>query len=126
MINKINLDNNLYIEAYFSCPLCIEQGKKVAPVYWKHHSCGGKMYLGDDANYFCQKCKQRSRVGQWEYRCPDHSNTDSAVLDFQIASNATLNYFPMSVVTQLITTAGLPWFRKFMNNLEAEGQGYTW
>lgn len=116
-LTKINLDSNLYIEAYLACPVCFEQGRNGAAGYWEHDGCGGKMYLGDDAKYFCQKCKQRSHVSKWKYGCPGHSKADSEELDFQFASNATLASM-MSCAGQLTTAAGLPWLKKFMDNLE--------
>jgi hypothetical protein len=117
-MNKINIGNNIYFEAYLACPVCHERGKNGAATYWEHYGCGGQMYLGDDANYYCASCKQRSHVGKWKYGCPDHSNAGSDELDFQFASNAALASV-ISCAGQLTTAAGVPWLQKFLQNLGA-------
>lgn len=115
-MDKINIGDNVYFEAYLACPVCFERGRNGGATYWEHHACGGQMYLGDDAQYYCKKCEQRSHVSKWKYGCPDHSNSDSGKLDFQFASNATVAAV-ISCAGQLTTAAGVPWLQKFLNHL---------
>ncbi|MDR1221365.1 MAG: hypothetical protein LBL07_00610 [Tannerella sp.] len=117
-MKSITLGSNLYFEAYLACPVCYERGKNSGADYWQHadNGCGGKLYLGDDAQYYCEKCKRRSHVGKWKYGCPGHSNSSSDELEYHFASNAALASV-ISCAGQLVNAAGVPWLQEFLHNL---------
>ena len=71
-----------YFQLYIKCPVCLEkfgQMEALEPIYWTHDykingtACGGDIYVGDNAYYYCKKCGHTSHVVNWAYKCPKHS-----------------------------------------------------
>ena len=74
-LKKIEKDGVIYWEGYFACPVCFEGGRNDVPVYWKHYECGGQIYIGDNAKFYCEKCETNYSAFRWEFICPCHSNS---------------------------------------------------
>lgn len=44
-------DGTRYFKLYCKCPNCTENGENVPPSFWYCESCGGEIYLGDNAHF---------------------------------------------------------------------------
>lgn len=112
-LDSMSKDGYTYYEMYLSCPVCFGRGKNTPASHWQHHSCGGTIYVGDNAHYCCKKCKCDDHVHQWSYGCQYHSSSD---YDFVKATPEELAAV-ISIGGMFVTTTGLPWLQRFLENL---------
>ena len=60
-MEELTLNGKTYIHVYISCPVCYERGNIHPATHWTHgkivngKECGGDIYLGEDAYYYCKK-----------------------------------------------------------------------
>ncbi|MBB5869724.1 hypothetical protein F4553_003103 [Allocatelliglobosispora scoriae] len=100
-----------YFDLVIRCPACIADGKDgKVPAPWYHHSCGGGLQIGDDANYRCKRCNVSSHVQNWRYACEAHES------DFRPTSSAHLAN-AVSTAGQITSIAGRQWLLTFLQNL---------
>ena len=68
----------LAYRAFFRCPVCEERGIQSPQTYWYHSTCGGDLYIGEDAYYYCDndQCGTYGMVMEWGYHCPYHSKAE--------------------------------------------------
>lgn len=124
----VNGKNVLYFRAYFKCPVCEERGIHSEQSYWYHGGgCGGDIYIGSDANYYCDTCghKSISPVMEWGYRCPDHNGKDN---DGQYVGVGDITVLAQVIGTcmSLVTMTGNLWLAELLVNLESQrGVTYT-
>lgn len=109
MINGVE-----YYRLYFRCPVCLERGIETATSYWTHADCGGDIYVGCDAYYYCDNCDAHSHVMNWAYKCPNHSSSDDEYVGAGVPAIAEC----IGTSVQMIKPAGLSWLREFLRNLE--------
>lgn len=67
----ITKDNVEYYQLYIACPICSREGRSSVPAYWHHNNCGGKMYIGDNGYYYCEKCGYTAPIIECGYICAD-------------------------------------------------------
>lgn len=115
-LKNYSRDGVTFFQLYISCPVCNNEGRNTPRSYWSHDVDGGDVYVGDDATYQCKQCGHTRHVSAWEYGCPKHSgcSDDYVYKKSTIASIASV----ISCAGQLVSDAGLPWLRTFMENLE--------
>lgn len=77
-IDRIKIDDVVYYRLYARCPECLEQGRHVNQDFWTHADCGGDIYIGDNATFYCAKCNESIPWIRAEFECPYH-NTTAAV-----------------------------------------------
>ena len=63
-----------YFQLIIPCPSCLEKGLPTQKTQWTHHKCGGDIYVGDNAFYYCEECGHTEPVILWGYSCPNHPN----------------------------------------------------
>lgn len=109
-----------YFQLYIKCPVCLEefgQIEALEPIYWTHdykvngEACGGDIYVGDNAHYYCKKCGHTSHVVNWAYKCPKHSGDND-----EYVSVSDLKYLAscLTVAAQItLGPQGVKWLRKF-------------
>lgn len=95
---------------FIRCPACIAEKKKVGPPsQWYHSNCGGKLKIGDDAYYQCEKCNHRSHVKDWRYSCQYHSDHRPT------SSNHFAN--AVSIYGEAASSGGAKWLIRLLQNL---------
>jgi len=100
-----------YYELKIRCPACISMGRSGGtPSYWYHNDCGGKLEVGDDANYRCSYCSYKSHIKNWRYSCSSHQG------NFQSTNS---NHFATAIATagQLSGVAGRLWMLNLLSNM---------
>ena len=97
------------------CPACLAEGRDPGSEgQWYHHNCGGKLAVGDDANYYCKDgCGTKSHVSKWTYSClkDGHGGRFIGATSAHLAS-------AISTAGQITGLAGRQWLMRF---LEAMG-----
>lgn len=71
-MNRFSKDGVEYFQLVIPCPSCLENGKPTQTMTWTHSECGGDMYVGENAFYYCKKCGHTAPVVLWAYSCPTH------------------------------------------------------
>lgn len=99
-----------YYDLKMRCPACIFEGRDGGAIsQWYHSNCGGKLQVGDNAYYRCQKCRHSSHVRNWRYSCSRHG-------DYRLTSSSHLAN-AISTSGQLVNVAGRLWLMEFLKNL---------
>ncbi|MDR1221364.1 MAG: hypothetical protein LBL07_00605 [Tannerella sp.] len=70
-------DGFTYFELYAACPICYEREKHGAAEYWSHHGCGGQIYIGDNAMFYCDKCKEECQVEKCKIHTDCHHEPEN-------------------------------------------------
>ena len=109
-----------YYRLYITCPVCLDRGGEYGrPEYWRHGNCGGDIYVGSDARYYCDKCGRNEHVLKWKYKCPQCSNVDDYYVGEE-GSFASAEAIGTAIATKVCD--GLPrrgcWNREFLSNLD--------
>lgn len=103
-----------YFDLQMRCPACIADGESGgACVQWFHAECGGKMQVGDDANYRCLACGKISHIKNWRYACETHEGV------FRKTTNAHMAN-AMSTSGQITSIAGRKWLIRLLENLGSD------
>lgn len=113
-LNKTQQNGHTYFELHISCPVCHDRGMNTPQSFWTHHQCGGSLYLGDDANYWCEGCNRRTHVRQWKYGCPNHSS--EAEYEF-ISSSSVGLAAAISTAGMMVSETGVAWLQSFLANM---------
>ena len=117
-IDRIKIDDVVYYRLYVRCPECLEQGRHVNQDFWTHADCGGDIYIGDNAHFFCNRCKTTVPILNCSYECPNHSRMKN---DCLIRTNPSRrNHYDVHsrVIVQFVRYAGIPWLRRLIENFE--------
>lgn len=118
-LKHFNLDGIEYFQLYIPCPVCLEKGWPTQPTYWLHGAiingteCGGEMYVGENAFYYCKKCGRTEPVLNYGYSCPNHpKNGDNG--EYIQVQNGRYILNAMTVASQIcLTSTGRKFMRKF-------------
>jgi hypothetical protein len=112
--NKKQLSGYTYFELNISCPVCHDRGMNTPQTNWTHHGCGGSLFLGDDANYLCETCSQKSHVSIWKYGCPNHSRDT----EYEFISTTSVGLATsVSTAGQMVSETGVAWLQSFLANM---------
>lgn len=112
-LEKMTEGSYVYFKLRISCPVCVDQGKNTPQRFWSHVNCGGSMFVGEDANFKCNKCNEKRHVKEWRFNCPTHSGNDQEFL------KASSQGFAQSISTagQMVSETGHRWLIEFLKNL---------
>jgi hypothetical protein len=100
-----------YYDLIIRCPACIAEGKHGGnPTQWYHTNCGGKIQVGDDANFKCASCSYSSHIKNWRYACQAHATDFRATTSNHLAS-------AVSTAGQVVGIAGKKWLINLLENL---------
>jgi hypothetical protein len=113
-LNKKQHSGHTYFELHISCPVCYDRGMNTPQSNWTHHGCGGSIFLGDDAYYWCDSCDHKSHVRMWKYGCPNHSS--GADYEFITASSIAVAQ-AISTAGQMVSETGVAWLQSFLSNM---------
>lgn len=107
-----------YYELYMACPICTNRRQCDAATYWKQSSCGGKIYVGDNANFYCEKCGERKHWSNCRFHhC--HINESKVVINEITFESPSVSFAEaISISGDLVIAAGLPWLTKLFHNIE--------
>ena len=105
-----------YYRLYFACPVCRERGYNTYPFYWTHAYCGGDIYVGSDATYFCGRCKRISHVRNWKYSCPFHSSSYEAHVGLHFGDSTDKLVETLGTCCSFVSLVGLRWINEFLEN----------
>lgn len=113
-LNKKQQNGHTYFELHISCPVCHDKGMNTPQSFWTHHQCGGSIYLGDNAYYWCGTCNHQSHVRMWKYGCPIHSN--GAEFEYISASSVAMA-IAIGTAGQMVSETGIAWLQSFLANM---------
>lgn len=105
-----------YYRLYFSCPVCKERGYHTSPSYWTHAGCGGDIYIGSNATYYCTRCNKTLHVKNWKYRCPVHSKSNDEYESLQYGEETLAE--TLGTCLQFVKIVGISWLNEFLKNLQ--------
>lgn len=105
-----------YFRLYFACPVCRERGKNTPPAYWTHAGCGGDIYIGSNATYYCPKCDNVLPVGNWKYQCPYHSTSKDEYVSLLYGDLSVAE--TLGTCLQFVESWGTVWLRELLANLK--------
>lgn len=69
---EFEMGGTKYYRLLMRCPVCVERDWPTVLDYWQHADCGGNIYLGDDATFYCSKCHETIPCLLAHYHCPNH------------------------------------------------------
>jgi hypothetical protein len=116
-LQSFEKDGYTYFELYVTCPVCREKGIVTPQTQWLHkdNDCGGAIYIGDNACYYCDKCEHTGKLKSVKMECPTHSTSDGYYISLD---NSTLSIAEViSCVGQMVSEVGQKWLIKFLENL---------
>jgi hypothetical protein len=113
-LDKIASGANTYYQLKISCPVCVDQGRNTQQSFWQHGTtCGGAIYIGNDAHFLCKICRTSAHVKQWRFNCPSHSGATASYLSPSSAGFAQA----ISTAGQMVSETGHRWLMEFMGNM---------
>lgn len=110
--DQIVLDGVTYLRLYAKCPVCRYLGLDTPPTFWYHKQCGGEVYIGNNAKFFCKECGQSSHVSKTKFSCPNHCECEEETIEFSIIEENSPSFCPGSIVS----LAGITWLREFLDH----------
>ena len=87
-MKRFSKDGVEYFQLVIPCPSCLEKGEPTQTMSWTHNNCGGDIYAGENAFYYCEKCGETRPAVLWAYACPNHSNKFYKITDGKYLLNA--------------------------------------
>lgn len=72
--DSFKIDGVTYIRVEMPCPIDEVYNGHNSHL-WQHAGCGGDMYLGDNATFYCSKCNESIPCILAKFECPYHSNS---------------------------------------------------
>lgn len=117
-LKRIQRDDAVYYHLYVKCPECLKQERQVNPDFWKHADCGGDIYIGDNAHFFCNKCNTTVPILNCSYECPNHSVMKTDCLIRTCPSRRDHYDVHSIVIGQFVRYAGIPWLRRLIESFE--------
>lgn len=109
----------IYWELYFSCPVCLQNGIENVPLrYWEHESCGGRIFIGDNGMFKCEKCGHTNVIVLWQYHCPVHE--DAGLGTFVSVTNVKTLAKCISIAGMMVEEAGTKWLIKVLEEIDKQ------
>jgi hypothetical protein len=121
----IQIKEHSYFIVYTICPVCHDKGYILEKSYWIHldEDCNGKIYVGDDANYYCSKCGEYCSVSNAIILSLCCKKVPRNGLSFQsnlTDSHKTTIVDVISFVGGMVTETGIFWLTVFLKNIESQ------
>jgi hypothetical protein len=115
-MSKINKNGVTYFTLHIACPVCREKGITTPQTNWIHayNNCGGLIYVGENAYYYCDDCGHTEFVQHWKYKCPSHATSDD---DYVGVGTSAAIAEVVACAGMMVNEAGQQWLIKFMQNL---------
>jgi len=105
------MSNAKKIPLIISCPACKQQGNLSPVEHWTHSgSCGGKLYLTEKAELYCQGCHQKAHALACSFMC--NSNRHG----FQFVNNRAFASV-ISSTGQMTNVGGLDWLSSVIQHI---------
>lgn len=114
MIDSFVKDGTQYFELYCKCPNCIEVGRDVSPSFWYCESCGGEIYVGDNAHLYCKECGRERNIMHSAFKCPNCRKVEDEVVDLDDVSEWPHTQI---LIGEMVYRAGIPWLTSLLKNL---------
>ena len=112
-IDEFVHDGVHYYHFLSRCPVDSSRGHG-APSFWMHGECGGDIYIGDDATFYCKSCGTKFHIFHARFTCPSHSCTE----DYMVSYSPQLSYCDVvESMGETIRVAGISWIVRFLQNL---------
>lgn len=112
-LDRFSKGSFTYFKLRISCPVCVDQGRTTPQSFWVHVSCGGPIYVGDNAHFECKSCEENHHVREWRYGCPSHSGD---TLEFLKATSQGVAQ-AVSTAGQMVKETGQQWLITFLENM---------
>ena len=128
-MEELTINGVAYYRISFQCSVCLERENVPSLNYWTHISCGGDIYVGSNACYYCMKFAPKEHVMKCKYKCPTCSSIDYNGLGEEgalaiaeavgIAISGT-HPGPAEVPWFIREHTCFPWLREFLANLRTD------
>lgn len=113
-IDEFVHDGVHYYHFLSRCPVDSSRGHG-APSFWMHGGCGGDIYIGDDATFYCKSCGMKFPISHARFDCPTHSQVEDYTISF--SSKASWYDVTGAMDGKIIRYAGLPFYISLLKNL---------
>lgn len=113
-LKTIKQNQYTYFELHMNCPVCTSNGVFTPQSFWTHHSCGGTIYLGENAFYKCESCNSMNHVKTWKYGCPTHGSETGYEFIGVTAGELAAS---IAVAGMIVNQAGVAWLQAFLSNM---------
>lgn len=116
------MENKEYIEiegiCYIRLSCCdpVSEQSNYVTRFWKHHDCGGDIYIGDNAYLLCKSCGETWPVLYSDYMSPFTANVN----DFYVSQSKTFTGYRISLGKECIRHLGIIWLMRFIGNEEKQ------
>ncbi len=117
-MDRININGVKFFRLYCKCPNCTENGKNVPPAYWYCDSCGGELYVGDNACLYCKGCGRERHILQSAFKCPYCCHVDDEVVDLNRVY-LTTSYRSPYLPKEMVGRVGIHWATNFLINCDS-------
>lgn len=67
--DNIEINGITYIPLYCSCHNCTKYNNTSLPSYWTHQTCGGQIFVGNNARLYCDKCNCETNLQSAVFSC---------------------------------------------------------
>ena len=115
MDNSFVKDGTRYFKLYCKCPNCTENGENVPPSFWYCESCGGEIYLGDNAHFYCKECGSERHIIHSAFKCSHCCKVEDEVVNLDDVSEWPHNQ--NITIGKMVYLAGIPWLVSLLKNL---------
>lgn len=97
------------------------RNRKAKTLYWKHadDSCGGYLYIGDDANLLCGRCCKKLKISDCLF---EQADADDGLVSFNSPDSnqhhGVSTTMLMVRLIKMVKTTGLSWVVRCFGNIE--------
>lgn len=107
-LNSLKKGKTHYFQLYCKCPSCYVNGNLVPPIYWVHEGCGGDIFIGDNACFYCNICEKEVNLTNVTYKCPICDNVSKGSINFSPDDVCGSNLSNVSFSAQMVRYFGIP------------------
>lgn len=116
-INSLKKGETHYYQLYCKCPKCCENGSNVPPLFWEHEGCGGDIYIGENACFYCNLCEKEVNLTNVTYKCPICDNVSNGSINFSPDAFGGSCLSSVSFAAQMVRYFGIEFLKNLLKKL---------
>ena len=116
-VTNLNIDGKKYIRLYVSPNICHQNGDASERTFWQHaNGCNGNIFIGENALCYCEKCKTRSHIRNWQIKCDNLTPPDEEHNPGKIDNRASITNCT-AMAGEMVKEGGIAWLKSFLSGL---------
>lgn len=113
---EFEMEGIKYYQLLMRCPVCVERDWPTSEEFWYHAKCGGDIYLGDNATFYCSKCHEIIPCSLANFQCPTHGSR-SEEYEYIISRAKEFNPFNFGLLDHMAMIMGIASLTRFMKTI---------